>query len=38
MILFIHQSCLAMCMDRYMEAFNIVAKSYTQRLQQEQMR
>ena len=30
------QKCLAMCMDRYMDAFNIVSRSYTQRISQEQ--
>merc|ERR1711953_388731 len=29
------QKCLAMCMDRYMDAFNIVSRSYTQRISQE---
>merc|ERR1712038_738644 len=29
------QKCLSMCMDRYMEAFNIVSRSYTQRISQE---
>jgi len=30
------QACLAKCMDRYMEAWNIVAKVYANRLQKEQ--
>jgi len=30
------QKCLAMCMDRYMDSFNLVSKAYTQRLQREQ--
>merc|ERR1712008_608918 len=30
------QKCLAMCMDRYMDSFNIVSRSYTQRISQEQ--
>lgn len=29
------QKCVAMCMDRYMDAWNLVSKAYTQRLQQE---
>ena len=29
------QKCLAMCMDRYMEAWNLVSQSYTKRLGQE---
>jgi len=32
------QGCLAKCMDRYMDSFNLVSKSYTQRLQREQQR
>merc|ERR1712043_56797 len=29
------QKCLAMCMDRYMDTFNLVSKAYVQRIQQE---
>merc|ERR1712241_1404720 len=29
------QKCVAMCMDRYMDSFNLVSKAYTRRLQQE---
>ncbi|KAF8841268.1 hypothetical protein BDN67DRAFT_950144 [Paxillus ammoniavirescens] len=29
------ETCLARCMDRYMEAFNIVSRSYTQRISKE---
>ncbi|XP_077977005.1 mitochondrial import inner membrane translocase subunit Tim13-like [Glandiceps talaboti] len=29
------QKCLAMCMDRYMDAWNTVSKTYTTRLQRE---
>merc|ERR1712025_143470 len=29
------QKCLAMCMDRYMEAWNLVSQSFTKRLSQE---
>ncbi|KIJ14208.1 hypothetical protein PAXINDRAFT_116228 [Paxillus involutus ATCC 200175] len=29
------ETCLARCMDRYMEAFNIVSRSYTQRISRE---
>ncbi|KAF9513604.1 hypothetical protein BS47DRAFT_1295998 [Hydnum rufescens UP504] len=29
------QGCLGHCMDRYMEAFNIVSRTYVQRLSQE---
>ncbi|ESO06101.1 hypothetical protein HELRODRAFT_64842 [Helobdella robusta] len=29
------QKCIAMCMDRYMDTWNIVSKTYTQRLQKE---
>ncbi|ELU00350.1 hypothetical protein CAPTEDRAFT_184287 [Capitella teleta] len=32
------QKCIAMCMDRYMDTWNLVAKSYTQRLQKEKSR
>ncbi|RUS22272.1 hypothetical protein BC937DRAFT_89847 [Endogone sp. FLAS-F59071] len=29
------QTCLSKCMDRYMEAWNIVSRTYVSRLQQE---
>lgn len=29
------QKCIAMCMDRYMDTWNLVSKTYTQRLQRE---
>ncbi|XP_066927369.1 mitochondrial import inner membrane translocase subunit Tim13-like [Clytia hemisphaerica] len=29
------QKCLAMCMDRYMEAWNLVSQTYTNRLNKE---
>merc|ERR1712212_520922 len=29
------QKCIAMCMDRYMEAWNLVSQSYTKRLSKE---
>ncbi|KIK80968.1 hypothetical protein PAXRUDRAFT_833202 [Paxillus rubicundulus Ve08.2h10] len=29
------ETCLARCMDRYMEAFNVVSRSYTQRISKE---
>ncbi|XP_076237851.1 mitochondrial import inner membrane translocase subunit Tim13-B [Calliopsis andreniformis] len=29
------QKCVAMCMDRYMDAFNLVTKAYTERLHRE---
>lgn len=32
------QKCVAMCMDRYMDALNIVTRTYTQRLQKEKSR
>ncbi|XP_076646076.1 mitochondrial import inner membrane translocase subunit Tim13-B [Halictus rubicundus] len=32
------QKCVAMCMDRYMDAFNIVSKAYSERLQRERNR
>jgi len=32
------QKCVAMCMDRYMDSFNLVSRAYTKRLQQEQSR
>ncbi|XP_055614270.1 mitochondrial import inner membrane translocase subunit Tim13 [Uranotaenia lowii] len=32
------QKCIAMCMDRYMDSWNLVSRSYTQRIQQEQHR
>lgn len=32
------QKCVAMCMDRYMDAFNVVSKAYSDRLQRERNR
>ncbi|XP_011864408.1 PREDICTED: mitochondrial import inner membrane translocase subunit Tim13 [Vollenhovia emeryi] len=32
------QKCLAMCMDRYMDSFNLVSKTYSERLQRERNR
>jgi len=32
------QKCVAMCMDRYMDTWNIVSRAYTQRLQREKGR
>ncbi|XP_078052642.1 mitochondrial import inner membrane translocase subunit Tim13 [Augochlora pura] len=32
------QKCVAMCMDRYMDAFNLVSKAYSERLQRERNR
>ncbi|XP_043260633.1 mitochondrial import inner membrane translocase subunit Tim13-B [Colletes latitarsis] len=32
------QKCIAMCMDRYMDAFNLVSKAYSDRLQKERNR
>ncbi|KAF8072105.1 Tim10/DDP family zinc finger-domain-containing protein [Lyophyllum atratum] len=29
------QTCLSRCLDRYLEAFNIVSRTYTQRLSRE---
>ncbi|KAG7200925.1 hypothetical protein KM043_003286 [Ampulex compressa] len=29
------QKCVAMCMDRYMDAFTLVSKAYSKRLQRE---
>ncbi|XP_065160477.1 mitochondrial import inner membrane translocase subunit Tim13 [Atheta coriaria] len=29
------QKCVAMCMDRYMDSWNLVSRSYSQRLQRE---
>ncbi|GLB40595.1 putative tim10/DDP family zinc finger [Lyophyllum shimeji] len=29
------QTCLSRCLDRYLEAFNIVSRTYTQRLARE---
>ncbi|KAK4326651.1 hypothetical protein Pmani_002812 [Petrolisthes manimaculis] len=29
------QKCLAMCMDRYMDSWNLVSRTYTSRLQRE---
>ncbi|XP_058449765.1 mitochondrial import inner membrane translocase subunit Tim13 [Malaya genurostris] len=30
------QKCIAMCMDRYMDSWNLVSRTYTQRIQKEQ--
>ncbi|KAI8374630.1 Tim10/DDP family zinc finger-domain-containing protein [Radiomyces spectabilis] len=30
------QQCLSKCMDRYMEAWNVISRSYVSRLQREQ--
>ncbi|KAG5332641.1 TI13B translocase, partial [Acromyrmex heyeri] len=32
------QKCVAMCMDRYMDSFNLVSKTYSERLQRERNR
>lgn len=32
------QKCVAMCMDRYMDAFNLVSKTYSARIQREHNR
>ncbi|KYN43494.1 Mitochondrial import inner membrane translocase subunit Tim13-B [Trachymyrmex septentrionalis] len=32
------QKCIAMCMDRYLDSFNLVSKSYSERLQKERNR
>ncbi|XP_014678645.1 PREDICTED: mitochondrial import inner membrane translocase subunit Tim13-B-like isoform X2 [Priapulus caudatus] len=32
------QKCVAMCMDRYMDAWNLVSRTYATRLQREQGR
>ncbi|KOC59078.1 Mitochondrial import inner membrane translocase subunit Tim13 [Habropoda laboriosa] len=32
---FIFQKCVAMCMDRYMDAYNLVLKTYSARIQKE---
>lgn len=32
------QKCVAMCMDRYMEAWNLVSQTYTNRLNKEHSR
>ncbi|KAK2588041.1 hypothetical protein KPH14_004111 [Odynerus spinipes] len=32
------QKCVAMCMDRYMDAFNLVSKAYSNRIQRERNR
>jgi import inner membrane translocase subunit TIM13 len=29
------QKCIAMCMDRYMDSWNLVSRTYTSRLQKE---
>ncbi|XP_032666453.1 mitochondrial import inner membrane translocase subunit Tim13 [Odontomachus brunneus] len=32
------QKCLAMCMDRYMDSFNLVSRAYGERIQRERNR
>lgn len=32
------QKCIAMCMDRYMDSWNTVSKTYNSRLQRERAR
>jgi len=32
------QKCVAMCMDRYMDAWNLVSRTYIQRIQRESQR
>ncbi|KAF7991855.1 hypothetical protein HCN44_010656 [Aphidius gifuensis] len=32
------QKCVAMCMDRYMDSFNVVTRAYSGRLQKERNR
>lgn len=32
------QKCVALCMDRYMDAYDIVSRTYAQRLQRERSR
>jgi len=32
------QKCVAMCMDRYMDAWNVVSRDYANRLSQERTR
>ncbi|XP_067010300.1 mitochondrial import inner membrane translocase subunit Tim13 [Anabrus simplex] len=32
------QKCIAMCMDRYMDSWNLVSKAYSNRLQRERQR
>ncbi|GAB6032557.1 protein translocase subunit [Chamberlinius hualienensis] len=32
------QKCVAMCMDRYMDSWNLVSKTYSNRLQRERHR
>ncbi|KAJ9592693.1 hypothetical protein L9F63_015637 [Diploptera punctata] len=32
------QKCIAMCMDRYMDAWNLVSKAYSSRIQREKDR
>ncbi|XP_025098501.1 mitochondrial import inner membrane translocase subunit Tim13-like [Pomacea canaliculata] len=32
------QKCIAMCMDRYMDSWNLVSRVYSQRLQRERAR
>ena len=35
MPVFVLQKCVAMCMDRYLDSSDLVAKVYTQRVQRE---
>ncbi|GLG99397.1 Mitochondrial import inner membrane translocase subunit Tim13 [Gryllus bimaculatus] len=32
------QKCVAMCMDRYMDAWNLVSRAYSNRIQRERQR
>lgn len=32
------QKCVAMCMDRYMDSFNVVSRAYSEKLQKESNR
>ncbi|XP_029165995.1 mitochondrial import inner membrane translocase subunit Tim13-like [Nylanderia fulva] len=32
------QKCIAMCMDRYMDSFNLISKTYSERIQRERNR
>ncbi|CAL1677648.1 unnamed protein product [Lasius platythorax] len=32
------QKCIAMCMDRYMDSFNLISKTYGERIQRERNR
>ena len=37
-IVFFFQKCVAMCMDRYMDAWNLVSRAYGSRLQRERFK